>query len=50
MFKKFYAERKVENPAYVVRDSRTRQIIASGDLEKCNAYQSAFGLCYVEAA
>jgi len=51
MFKRFYKKPAlVTVAAYVVRDSRTKQIIARGDYAKCIAYQNAFGLCFVEAA
>ncbi len=54
MFKRFEtaqrAIRVVENPAYVVRDNRTKIVIASGDYAKCKRYMDAFGLCYIEAA
>lgn len=48
MFKRFYKKAQVD--AYVVRDSRTHKVIATGTKEKCLAYVSGFGLCYAEPA
>lgn len=54
MFTKFYAKltpATLAIPApYIVRDSRTKQIIASGDKETCINFVNSFGGCYLEGA
>jgi len=54
MFSKWYDRKRTpaqeQTATHVVRDNRTRQVIASGTLEKCLAFRDGFGMCYVEEA